>query len=217
MLTDHMEFKPLRVHPDGWLPPDADRPPSGFRATYEATLAELDHEARQIDATDLLLQVDVADGQRRVSGMIRADAVARHPGVVLAVVTPEFGTLTYSTDRFPRWQHNLRAIVLTLFDLRRMERYGTASRGQQYAGWGQLGTGLAMDSGMTVGDARRLLEAAARDGGREVTAAELTGREGIEAAYAAAAFAAHPDHGGTDEAFVQITAARDLLLAQLLA
>jgi hypothetical protein len=33
------------------------------------------------------------------------------------------------------WQDNLRAVALGLEALRRVERYGIAQRGEQYAGW----------------------------------------------------------------------------------
>jgi hypothetical protein len=50
-------------------------------------------------------------------------------------------TFQFAVDMFPSWQDNLRAIALGLEALRKVERYGIANRGEQYAGWAQLTAG----------------------------------------------------------------------------
>jgi hypothetical protein len=56
---------------------------------------------------------------------------------------------------------NLRAIALGLEALRKVERYGIAERGQQYAGFAQIGAGTAMgqslDHVMTADEAARIV------------------------------------------------------------
>ena len=95
----------------------------------------------------------------------------------LTIVTRENGTLVYSTDVFgPRWglpladcwTDNLRAITLGLHDLRRLDRYGIAKRGQQYAGFREIGSGHAMPAAPVPMNERRARDVLGLESGEPI-------------------------------------------------
>lgn len=214
-----LTFRPIKAWPDGWRDPARQRSYSPFSATYTDTLEILERELRHLGATDQHLQVDASDRDCRLDGQLRANAKVGHPGCILTIDTKRHGTLVYACDRFEGrwktagWQANLRAIALGLEALRRVERYGIAERGQQYAGYRELGTGIALGPGtMTVEEAAEYLRTAA--------GLEVVGPVGepwwevedwLAIAYRRAAKKHHPDSGGDAETFKRITIARDLL------
>jgi hypothetical protein len=108
------------------------------------TLWTLDKELRALRAVDVWLEIAIEPEMFRLDGRPRAQARAAHPGVVISFTSKTLGKeLRYATDRFRSWQDNLRAIALGLEALRKVERYGIANRGEQYAGWAQITTGGA--------------------------------------------------------------------------
>ena len=232
MTTYELTVRPIDVWPDGWRSPGRERKPNPFRVTsYEATLDLLDRELDQIDATTAHLQLDVDAGQVRRDGYLRSGAKVRHPGVILTVDTRRLGVLTYPCDTFerrysgdpPDWQINTRAIALGLEALRKVERYGIAERGQQYAGFKALGAGapVAVGAAMTVDEAARLLAATAWPGEPEDRRAAWQGRMVTDADLLARTFRAairrsgdHPDAGGDGALFRRLAEARDLIVAE---
>lgn len=191
-----------------------------FGATYTSTLQVLDRELRQLGAKHPVLEMWVTDGQVRLDGALRADARPSKPGLILSFES-KHGPLRYPCDRFWHWQDNLRAIALGLEALRKVERYGIASRNEQYVGWKALGAGIAI--GQSARPTFDSLEAAAEflvnhgEWGTEMgdprdlidgpIAPEL-----VAAYYRSAAKRLHPDvDGGTAELFEQLGEARRML------
>jgi hypothetical protein len=217
-----LTFRPLPSI-DVFRTAPSDRLANPFRASYSDTLSKLDDELGFLDASEAWLQVALADPVRhvRLDGQLHAKAVTTHPGVVLTMVTVEHGTLVYSCDRFagrwpsdpPDWQINLRAITLGLADLRRLDRYGIADRGQQYAGFRELGSGTAMEGG-AVHDRSTLAAFLGSAAGWEVPP-DPDDDEQIEAAFRQAARAHHPDHGGRPQMMAYLNTARDALVGAL--
>jgi hypothetical protein len=130
-----------------------------FRVTWDRTLRDLDYELRYLDATNVVFQIDVTEGDIRLDGMLRSNAKVGFPGVKIAFDS-KFGPLTYATDAYEQqygyskhngWQANIRAVALGLEALRAVDRYGITRRGEQYVGWKALPSGLAVgqDSHMT--------------------------------------------------------------------
>lgn len=164
---------------------------SPFKASWASTVSLLADELRLHGAKNAVLEIDMAEANIRVDGTPRADRSARSPGVVLSFVakrvhgSPE---LRYEATEFSAWQDNVRALGLALRALRAVDRYGITRRGEQYAGWRQLGTGGVGDGDATRG--QRLIDAA---GGNWRRAAAM----------------AHPDFGGEPSDFRDIIAARD--------
>lgn len=214
-----LTFSPLKQRPEGWK--DHQRW-SSFTAPYADTLDKLDRELRFLHARYPILQVDAEPGNIRLDGQLRADAKVRTPGVILSFDTKRFGTLSYPCYAFgtsswkrPVWQANLRAIALGLEALRKVERYGIAERGQQYAGYAELGQGgIALNAGMTKHQASVILAEAAHDGsdgGDLMFDVDQADPESVERAFKAAAKRHHPDTGGDPQVFAKITEARELL------
>jgi hypothetical protein len=214
-----LTFRPIKVWPDGWQTAK-DRPYSPFRSSYSSTLDLLDRELTHLGAIDPILQVDASDRDVRLDGQLRANATVNHPGVILTVDTKRHGTLVYPCDAFvagyrhPSWQANLRAIALGLEALRKVERYGIAERGQQYAGYREIGTGIALgEAAMTVEDAARLLCDATADligeDPDDIDRVSIVARS----LWREAAKTHHPDVGGDPALFRRLTQARDLLEA----
>lgn len=85
---------------------------------------------RQHGSVKNALKVTHPDVGGRVEDYLAIQAATQTQRVVLA------------TDAYELWQHNVRAIALSLKALRDMERYG-ATQGRQYAGFRQLTAGRA--------------------------------------------------------------------------
>ena len=189
--------------PEYTVRPISDRTPfhgdhenSPFRVTWSTALDVLDLELFNLDAKNVVIEVDVPERGIRLDGRLRADARAVSPAVRLAFDSRE-GPLVYATDRFVRpswrsggmaadWQHNVYAIALGLQALCKVDRYGITERGEQYAGWKAI---EATPSGMGRDAAMAVLDGYA--GGVWNLAAE--GRS----VYRRARALAHPDrHGG---------------------
>ena len=210
-------FAPVKVRPDDWGPPGGWRP-RPFKATYTSTVTLLERELDMIGCTRALLQVDVDSRDVRLDGMLRADARPRHPGVILTVETRKHGTLIYDTDVFGHWHDNLRAIALGLEALRRVERYGIGSRGQQYAGYQEL-PAVAMSSGWTVESAAAFITEAILEAGGNDWSTEVKDDPSFALAlYREAAELYHPDRAvlgddGDPGVMAKLNTARDYLRA----
>lgn len=188
-----------------------------FRASYSDTLTLLDRELRMLGAASAVLQVDATEDEVRNDGQLRASARVGSPRVILAFDSVH-GPLKYHCDRFTRWQTNLRAIALGLEALRKVERYGIASRAEQYRGWQELPSGIAMPAHtMTRHEAAEYIVRTAGapwHGGYPEDAVENlcdNPDDVLADAFKVAAKVAHPDQGGDTEAFKRLVEARDLL------
>lgn len=146
MSNVRIQVEPLAAWPYAETGPGA-RVFSPFSAKYSLTLDELDRELFHLGAHRhgvAALQVVTAERNLRRDGLLRSGAKIDHPGVALSFTADEAGPLTFFCDRFVargtglHWQHNLRAIVLTLEKLRAVDRYGAVGSGQQYAGFRQI-------------------------------------------------------------------------------
>jgi hypothetical protein len=216
-----LTFRPIDRWPDGW---DRSKPPtrySPFKATYRSTLELLDRELYQLSAKNTVLQVDASERDCRMDGQLRADAKLRYDGVILAFETKKYGPLSYPCNAFtggyknPGWQSNLRAIALGLEALRKVERYGIAPRGEQYQGWAQLGSGIALGpTKMTVEGAAAFIAKYSQDPDGRLVDVEADPFFAT-ALFNEAPFRLHPDTGGDPDLFKQLIEARDVLEAEL--
>lgn len=163
---------------------DAARPHSPFRAPYQDTIDLLERETRMLGARRVVVELAIQETDLRLDGQPYAGAKPRHPGVTVAFES-NHGPLKYTADKFATWTENLRAIALGLEALRKVDRYGMTSRGEQYAGWKALPAG----DGPNVERGRRIIE---RHGGVRQ-----------------ALMATHPDRGGDAADFADVQAARE--------
>lgn len=134
-------YRPLPNWPFPATPWDQRRSRWTFKASWSDTLDKLEYEIGRLDGSSVVFGIGLEERDIRKDGLPRADArPARHPGVEISFDS-RHGRLTYSTDSYELWQHNVRAIALGLEYLRGLDRYGITRRGEQYAGWAQLTAG----------------------------------------------------------------------------
>lgn len=173
-------FRPL----ERWDRKDgtAQRPHSPFQASYNSTMELLEREARMLSAGKVVIELALRETDLRVDGKPYASAKTDHPGVTVAL-NSKHGPLKYTADKYATWQENLRAIALGLEALRKVDRYGMTSRGEQYTGWKALPPAESMyERGLTL----------------------IRKHGGVKKAL----IATHPDHGGDPEDFASVQAAR---------
>jgi hypothetical protein len=216
-----LTFRPIDKWPAGWDRSSTGKP-NPFSGSYSSTLELLDRELSALKATDAFLQVDMDGSQLRLDGQPRANAKADYRGVILTIDSRTHGVLSYPCDAFQGryhndpedWAINLRAIALGLEALRKVERYGIAERGQQYAGFAQIGSGgIALAGAMTVEEAAAFIAKCSEGVADPVLVAQIITDDGIrDFSFRRAAKKHHPDAGGDPETFRKLTEARDLLL-----
>jgi hypothetical protein len=183
-----------------------------FRAKFGQTLELLEDELDHLQVTGAVaVRVVAAEADVRRDGMLRSRADVRHPGVVLSFHSAKAGQLTYPCDRFYGayrgeidWQINLRAIALGLEALRRLDRYGITSRGEQYTGWRAIESGSS-EGFADVNQALTWLVRLLADQGQDAPTE-------WRALLRKAAGVAHPDrHNGDRTLWGRYDAARQLL------
>lgn len=182
---------------------------SRFDSTWTSTTSMMGRELRHLGATEVVIMCDCTEADLRIDGQLRANARLASPAVAIAFESTK-GPLQFRCDRYISgpyrnsmlpWQHNVRAIALTLEALRAVDRYGATSSGQQYTGYRQIEarstslkeaqeTLLIMAEGLQVNvgepiDWPRVLKLAVR--------------------------ATHPDLGGSTEAYATVMEAGKVL------
>lgn len=207
-----------------WLRSPAQRQATHFTAKWVETEQLLLDEVERLDGRNLVIEVDVREQDLRMDGTLRANArEAATPGVVVAFES-KHGPMLHPCDTFtapytrqgPHWQHNVRAIALTLQALRAVDRYGAADTGQQYAGFKALPAGRAMPaSHMTREQALEVLGKWGRvpRGLRAIPAEYVnTDPETLRILHRTAQRWAHPDrHDGDRAAWDQVEQAAQVL------
>lgn len=203
-----LRYEPLLSWP-GALMRDQDREFSDFTAGWNETVELLEREAHALHARLVTIRLACPPSAfyKDGTGLIPDRKPPEHPGVVVVLDSATQGLLTYHTDRFrargykgPResWRHNVRAVALALESLRRVERYGIADAGQQYAGWKEIGAApmSAKPEPITLDQAAAILAAAVPG----TPTAEILGDETTaKGAHRAALKLLHPDHGGSGD------------------
>lgn len=206
-----LAYRSIRVRPPEW-----DQDPyvrsSPFKADWRSTLRLLQHELGALGTEDALLQLAITSADLTIAGTLATGARPSDPGAILSFASDDFGTLTYQCRKFSNWRDNVRAIALGLEALRKLERYGIADRGQQYAGFAELPSGMAAGAKMSVDQAWRLLcESATLP-----VSMPMLG-DNVDLVWNMAAKAWHPDvDGGDEERFKELLAAKDYVKAHLL-
>lgn len=198
-------FRPLTQYP-GIRTGGSER--SQFKAGYNDTLNLLKKELANLRASNVVLQLDLEAGQfRKSDGLPYSDAEPESSAIVLSFNTPLATTpLMYPCDTYMYWQDNLRAIALSLENLRAVNRYGVTKRGEQYRGFQALPSPRGV---MPPEAAARVLADFSSFDADYI----LTDRDGVEGAWREAAKNVHPDTGGDDDTMRKVNEARDVLRA----
>ena len=163
-----------------------------FSSTLASTVNLLRTELSALDAEQVVLELDYLDRDLRMDGYPRAGAKAQSPAIALSFKSGH-GPLRYPCATFGTWHDNLRAIALGLEALRKVDRYGITSTGEQYAGF------------------RQIAQSSQSFTSREHALAWLSEHGG----YKAAARTFHPDNleTGHEETFKQVQAAKQMIEA----
>lgn len=194
-----------------WLRPDDRRTATRFSSTWIETEHLLIDEVERLNGRNLVVEVDIREQDLRRDGTIRANArEAASPAVVIAFEATH-GPMLFRCDTFhapyrdqgPDWQHNVRAVALTLQALRAVDRYGATDTGQQYQGFKAIGGGTPMPAAP-----ERMSSSAAAELIRSYGPA---GEVSLESAYRRALRATHPDMGGQRDDFERVQAAARVL------
>lgn len=206
-----MNYTTRPLSDKAWMTPAGRREPSRFGPRsgqshgrwWGGTMRLLATELDALKAKHIVLGVDVEPRMIRLDGMLYANARPASPAVELAFESMH-GPMLYRCDRFtgsaPAYQHNVRAIALTLENLRAVDRYGATSSGQQYTGYLQIEAAhIALPSAVERGNAWGTLQELANrsSGGRRA----VTDDQVITHARRNA----HPDTGGTEELWLRFT------------
>lgn len=192
---------------------------SRFTSTWSNTFDLLLREIGFLDGKNLVIGVDATEGDFKINGELRANARLRTPAVEV-VFESKYGPLLYQSaqyvgtphnNKMQLWQHNVRAVALTLEAARAMDRYGATRTGQQYVGFKALGSGQASEP---TGVAFTYDQAYAWLKSEEATG--IVGAEGLslKSAYRLAARRFHPDQGGDPVMWAKVDAARKALILE---
>lgn len=192
-------FRPIVMWPGK---PTSRRMRARFKASYPKTLALLDAELRHLGARSVVFQVAMSEEDIRLDGQPRANARARHPGVIVSFQS-KHGPLSYPCDTYDSWEDNVRAIALALEHLRAVDRYGVTKTGEQYRGWSQLPPPMVTPAPMTPEQAFVILKVYVN--GQPLSVATL------DEVYRRAVMATHPDRGGSAERFKEVARAKEAL------
>lgn len=173
-----------------------------FKASWDDTVALLLAETQHLGCRSAIaVRIDVQSGDIRRDGMLFARARVGFPGVIVSFQS-RFGPLSYATDAYELWQHNVRAITLSLEALRAVDRYGVSKSGEQYTGWRAIenNTSAEFDSRE---DALKFLR---------ILVADVDGLLPLPQLLRHATLAAHPDrHTGDRAVWDRVDQARRLL------
>jgi hypothetical protein len=130
-------FRPLPLWP--YKPTENRRSIGTFKAAWSDTLDLVEYEIGLLAGADIIIAGAFREEDIRLDGMMRSTArVPEHPGIEISFDSAH-GRLVYASDVCDFWQHNVRSIGLGLEALRAVNRYGISRKGEQYAGWLQLG------------------------------------------------------------------------------
>jgi hypothetical protein len=154
-------------------------------ATVFSAAEDVQDEVRRLGGRDLVISSNL---RVRADGLPRSDQrKPDDPGV--AVYFARGGkALVFACDKYDRPEHNLRAIAMHLDALRGMERWGVGTLDQAFAGYEALPENASVEAWWSV---LGLAEPPRTD-------VEL------KAAHREAVRRAHPDTGGSQEAFVRV-------------
>lgn len=229
-----VEYVPLTQWPAGRArTPDSDREAAKFKApssienngqpnqryvgpkpiALSQTLEDLDRELWQIGCSRVVVQIDIANKEEfrrdlRADGVISSKARVKSPAVVVSFLRNKVPT-QFATDHFLRWEDNLRAIVLGMEALRKLERYHIVRAGDQYRGWQALPATTT-----TALSTEQAAEVLARRSDRAASAKDILGVRALATlAYRAAAAKTHPDAGGLADDFKLVQEAKRVLEA----
>lgn len=140
-----------------------------FKAGYSDTLNHIERELKHLGAREVTVQAGFR--QVRQDGWPYSSAKPDHPGVVLQFRQGK-DIVTFRALRYHTFEHNMRAIALSMEALRAVDRYGVVE-GQQYAGFKQLAAPTTAPSDTREAKLANLAANGATEGERAAAAEAL--------------------------------------------
>lgn len=193
-------FVPVEDWPGEKLPAHK-RKDVPFGVTYAKMLDDLERELRHLGARDIVIQAYFRRDDIRNDGWPRSSAPKpSDSGVILSFTNREKQEISFPCDTYRSYEHNLRAISLTLTALRAINRYGVTRRNEQYKGWAKLPP--APD---------KMSESAAIEFFNLHAGMKPTDSDSLRTAYRAAARNLHPDTGTPSHQFILLGQAQTAL------
>jgi hypothetical protein len=178
-----------------------------FSPTYAKTLGHLERELAYLGADHVIFQLAVDSSAIRMDGRLRSDARPEHPGIIVTFHSDK-GPMSYFCDKYDDWKANLRAISITLQNLRRIDDHGVNGSGAQYEGYKQLPP--RPENGQ-----QRMSRTEAAAFISDVTGVRedfiVDDSATFELAYSKAQRSLHPDAGGDHDKFVKLQDAAAVL------
>lgn len=194
-------FRPIEAW-QGTPTPAYKRERPRFSVTFGRTLEDLERELLAIHAKDIVIQCYLELKDIRNDGWPRSSASPSQPGIILSFLKGQ-DTISMPCDTYQHWHQNLRAIALTLHALRMVSQYGVTTNNQQYEGFKRLAPASAQSEREWA--AKFLTDATG------VVVTQEPDAETLDRAYKAAALKMHPDRGGTQDEFVRMRRAVEIL------
>lgn len=176
---------------------------SQFKAGWSNTLNLLDRELWILGARNVVLQAGFRADQLRQDSWPLGRATPSHPAVIVSFNDSDNRPLSFPCDRYDSYEHNLRAIALSLEALRAVDRHGVTKRGEQYAGFKQI----EAPKQWTVDDAAQFLGAKTGYPAQMI----VEDPDDYRKLYRAAAKTLHPDQGGNPHEWKLLGDAKALL------
>ena len=215
-MTWHLKIKPISK----WIGAETKNPKSSlFKQTYSNTKRLLEDELYYLKAIEASIQIEmfIKAEDLRLDGELRHNAKPTKPGVVLSFSKVknrvfdknaqtwknELLTLSYPCDSYDHWHDNLRAIALSLQNLRAVARYGVFK-------YEDMVSRLALPSAEgKLSDRDSALHFISIHSGRTID--QLRDKPFLKAGYLEAAMKLHPDKGGSSEDFHKLQEAKRIL------
>lgn len=192
--------------------PSHTRRRSPFKSTLGRTYEDLRGELEAIGAKGVVwIEAGFERKHIRADGLPYSNAPKpSHPGVIVYAPETKKGPLRFCCDDCWLWEHNLRAIVLTMERLRLADIYGVTKDAEQYKGFAALPPAVP-------GEFATAKEAAqwcgVEDEWIEVPGVLMEAGPAWDACYRRLAKKFHPDAGGDGVGWAKLQKARELIEA----
>lgn len=175
-------------------------------ATVSTASAQIDDEVRRMGGRDLIVSTNLA---LRIDGFPRSGQPEPNDPGVAVYFTRKGQQLVFACDRYQTVRENLRAVGMHLAAIRGQERWGVGSLDQAFAGYAALPDPDAPRHWSEVlGIKPEVLE-------QLRAKAHETRHTFLEGIYRHRARSAHPDGGGSHEAFVELRRAYEAARLEL--
>lgn len=167
-----------------------------YDLSISAALTRVQEEVRRMGGTGLRVDTDL---RVRNDGLpYSKQAAPEDPGVVVAFRLSGNKAVVFPCDRYSKVEQNLAAIAATLEAKRAIERHGVSTVEREFEGYAALPASIPLPGKRPAWDVLGV----SPDAPPNV----------IEAAFKALALERHPDRGGTNAAFVELSDARMTML-----